>query len=189
MAVDQHGGAEIAVQPGKKPPQRPVIGLVEAFDAGERVIDRNAAVVDFLGVANHPGHRAEAAGDPHRTGIGEGRQAAVEHARVELIGLAVHIDIAARKMSPHQRIAMPDHPGHQLIDETVLGTAQSRDIEPGLAQERRRIGRTGMGRIEQGWAPAGGRFDDVEGRVEIVLNFTHGRRLSCGGGGPRYHWD
>ena len=101
MAVDQHGGAEIAVQLGEQAPQRAVIGLVEALDAGERIVHRNALVVDFLGVADHPRHGAEPAGHPHRAGIGEGGQAALEHARIELIGLAIDVDKTAREMRAH----------------------------------------------------------------------------------------
>ena len=130
VAIDQHRRAEIAVDPGEQPPQRAVIGLVEALDAAERVVDRDALVVDFLGVADHARDGAEAAGDPHRAGIGEGRQAAVEHARVELVGLAVDVDIAAREMRPHQRIAARDHAREQLVDEGILGAAQGREVEP-----------------------------------------------------------
>ena len=91
MAVDQHGGAEIAVHPGEQPPQRAVIGLVQALDPPQRLVDRNPLVVDFLRVADHARDRAEPAGHPHRSRIGERRQAAVEHARVELIGLAIDV--------------------------------------------------------------------------------------------------
>ena len=125
MAIDQHGGAEVPVQAGKQPPQRPVVGLVEALDAPQRIVDRNALVVDFLGVADHPRHRAEATGDPHRAGIGEGRQPAFEHARIELVGLAIDVDETAREMRAHHRIAALDHARDQLVDKAVLGAAQA----------------------------------------------------------------
>ena len=51
MTVDQHGGAEFAVQAGEQAAQCAVIGLVQALDARQRVVDRNAVIVDFLRVA------------------------------------------------------------------------------------------------------------------------------------------
>ena len=135
VAVDQHGGAEIAVHAGQQAPQRAVIGLVEPLDAAQRIVDRDALVVDLLRVADHARDRAEPARDPHRAGIGERGQAAVEHARVELVGLAVHVDIAAREMRPHQRVAARHHAGDQVVDEAVLRAAQGREIEPGGLQE------------------------------------------------------
>ena len=131
MAVNQHRRAEIAVDAGEQAAQRPVIGLVEALDPAKRVVDRNALAVDFLGVADHAGDRAEPARDPHRAGVGEGRQPAVEHARVELIGLAVDVDIAAREMRPHHRVAAAQH---------ARGRARRRTNPPtGAASPRRAV--------------------------------------------------
>ena len=141
MAVDQHRRAEIAMDAGEQPAQRPVIGLVEAFDPPHRVVDRNALAVDFLGVADHAGDGAEPAGDPHRAGIGEGRQAAVEHARIELVGLAVDVDIAAREVRPHHRMAAAQHAEDQLVDEGILRPAQRRHVEPRGGQEFPRVDR------------------------------------------------
>src|SRR5262249_58514562 len=101
--------------------------------------DRDALVVDFLRVTNDAGDGAEAARYAHGAGIGEGGQAAVEHARVELVRLAVDVDVAARKVRPHQRMAAPGHAGDQLVDEGILGTAQGREIEPRRRQEFARI--------------------------------------------------
>ena len=129
MAVDQHGGAEIAVNAGEQPAQRPVIGLVEALDPADGVVHRNALGVDFLGVADHACDRAKPARDPHRTGIGERGQPAVEHPRIEFVGLPVHVDIAAREMRPHDRVAAPKHPQDQLVDKRILRTAQRRHVE------------------------------------------------------------
>ena len=103
MAVDQDGGAEFVVQPREQAAQRAVIGLVEPVDPPHRLVNRNALIVDFLGIADDARHGAEAARDPHRAGIGERRQPAVEHARIELVGLAIDVDVAAREMRPHQR--------------------------------------------------------------------------------------
>jgi hypothetical protein len=121
-----------------------VIGLVEVLDPPQRVVDRDALVVDFLRIADHARHGAETARDAHRARIGERRQAAIEHARVELVGLAVDVDVAAREVRAHQRIAARHHTGCQLIDETVLRPAQRRQVEPRGDQERPRIDAPGM---------------------------------------------
>ena len=147
-------------------------------------LDRDALVVDFLGVADHARHRAEPAGDPHRAGVGERGKPPVEHARIELVGLAVDVDIAAREMRPHQRMAARHDAGDQIVDEGILGAAQRRQIEPRGQQEGARIDPPAMRRVEQDRAAAVGRFDRLERGIEFVLDFQHdARRLS----GPRFH--
>ena len=131
MAIDQHRRAELAMNTGEQAAQRPVIGLVEALDAANGVVHGNALAVDFLRVADHAGDRAKSARDPHRAGIGKGRQPAVEHARVELVGLAVDVDVAAREVRAHQRIAAAHHArAIEFVDEAVLRAAQRRNVEP-----------------------------------------------------------
>ena len=149
---------------------------MEAVDTAERFANRDALIVDLLGVADHASDGAEAAGDTHRAGIGEGRQPAVEHARVEFVRLAVDIDIAAREVRPHQRMATPDHAGDQLVDEGVLGTAQGRQIKPRRQQEFARIDAAAMGRVEQDGATAFARLKRLERGIEFVLDFQHGAR-------------
>ena len=162
---------------GEQPAQRAMIGLVEILDAAERVIDRDALVVDFLRVADHARDGAEPAGDPHRTGVGKRRQPALEHARIELVGLAVDVDEAAREMRPHQRIAARHHAEREIVDEAVLGAAQGRQVEPGALQERARIDAAGVRRVEQHRsAPCRG-LDDLERRIELVLRLGHGTRV------------
>ena len=50
---DQDRRAELLVHLRQQPPQRAVIGLVEAFDSLERVLDRQPVGIDFLAVADH----------------------------------------------------------------------------------------------------------------------------------------
>ena len=107
-----------------------MVGLVQPLDAPDRVVDRNALAVDLLRVAHHPRHGAQPARDPHRAGIGKGGQAALEHAGIELVRLAVDVHIAARKVRPHQRVSALHHAGGKLVDERILGAAQRRDLEP-----------------------------------------------------------
>ena len=141
----------------------------------QRVVDRDALVVDFLGVADHPRHGAQPAGHPHRAGIGEGGQAALEHARIELVGLAVDVHEAAREMRAHQRKAVLHHAGDQLVDEAVLRAPQGGDIEPRGGEEVARIDRAAeCGELNSTGAAACGRLEDLERRVELVADFTHG---------------
>ena len=65
VAVDQDRGAEFAVQAHEQAAQRAVIGLVEPVDPPQRLGDRNALIIDFLGIAHHARDRAEPAGHPH----------------------------------------------------------------------------------------------------------------------------
>ena len=139
MAVDQDRRAEIAVNAREQAPQRPVIGLVQPLDAPDRVVDRDALAVDFLGIADDARDGAEPARHPHRTGIGEGGQPPLEHARIELVGLAVDVHVAAREMRAHQRIAALDDAERKLVDEAVLGAPQRRHIEPRRGEEGARI--------------------------------------------------
>ncbi len=171
MAIDQDGGAEFTVQPHEQAAQRAVIGLIEPVDPAHRFGDRNALIVDFLGVADDARHGAEPAGDPHRAGIGERRQAAVEHARIEFVGLAVDVDIAAREMRPHHRVAAADHAFDQFADEGILGAAQRRQIEPRGQQKGRRIDPPAMGRIEQQRPAAFRRLEGLEWGIEFVCRF------------------
>jgi hypothetical protein len=71
MAIDQHGGTKLPVEAGKQASQCAVIGLVKALDSPERIIDRDALVVNFLRVPDHSRHGSQAACHPHRTGVGE----------------------------------------------------------------------------------------------------------------------
>ncbi len=91
-----------------------MIGLIELVDAGERLLDLQPSAIDFLRIADDAGNRPESAGDPHGARIGEDRQPPVEHARIELIGLAVQIEIGTRKTGADQWRAMLHHAGKQL---------------------------------------------------------------------------
>ena len=71
MAIDQHCRAEVAVRAGDQPAQRAVVGLVQPLDTGQRFVDRNALIVDLVGVSDNARDRSQSAGHPHRPGIGE----------------------------------------------------------------------------------------------------------------------
>ena len=70
------------------------------------------------------GNGAEPAGHAGRTGVGIARQFAGEHARIELIGLAVQVDVAARHKGAQHGCAVVHAGQEQLVDEAVFGLPQ-----------------------------------------------------------------
>src|SRR5258708_29995227 len=76
MTVDQDRGSEIPVHAREQATQSAVIRLVQSLDAPDRLVDRNALVIDFLGVANDPRNRSQSSPDAHPTGIRARRQPA-----------------------------------------------------------------------------------------------------------------
>ena len=153
-----------------------MIGLVERLDAAQRIVDRNAVVVDLLRVPDHARDGAEPARDPHGARVRERGQAALEHARIELVGLAVHVHIAAREMHAHQGMPARNDPGDQLIDEGILGATQGRKIELGGGQERPRIDAPAVRGIEHDRPTAFDGFKDLERGVEFGLQGIVHRR-------------
>ena len=156
-----------------QPPQRPVIRLVERLDPPQRVVDGKPLAIDFLPVADHARDGAEAAGDPHRAGIGEARQASGEHARIELIGLAVHIDIGAGEIDPDRRKAPFAQVSDQFVHERILGAAQRGKVDPGRVEKFGRIDRAGMGRVEDDRSPPVRRLHDLERGRQLAIKLGH----------------
>src|SRR5206468_8164090 len=99
----------------------------------------------------------------------------------ELIGLTVNVDITAREMRPHQRIAARDDAIDELIDERILGAAQRRDVEPRGGQEGARIDAAAMGRIENRRAAPLNRLENLEGGIELIFDVVHGSGFLDGG--------
>ena len=157
------------MHPREQAAQRPVVGLVQPLDAPQRVVDRDALVVDFLRVTDHARDRAEPAGDPHRARVGERGQAAVEHARIELVGLAVHVHIAAREMHPHERVPARHDSGDQVVDEGVLRAAQRREIELGGVEKGPGIDAPAVGGVEHDRPSGIHRLEDFERGIEFGL--------------------
>src|SRR5262245_25145216 len=173
MTIDQHRGTKIAMQTAEKTTQRPVIGLVQAFNALEGIVDRDTLVVDLLGIADHSGHGSKASRYAHRPRIRERWQAAFEHSRIKLIRLAIHVDKTARKMRAHHRVAAAHDACDQIVDKAVFRSAQSGDVQAAGCQKFARIGRSAVRGIEQHRPLAGGGLEYFEWRVELVANFTH----------------
>ena len=91
----------------KQRAQRLVIGRVKPVDALERGADRERLAVDLVGLRHDPGDGAEPADHPHRLGIGVMGQPVAEQNRIELVRLAVDVEISAREMGVEQRRAEP----------------------------------------------------------------------------------
>jgi hypothetical protein len=104
---------------------------------------------------------------------GKRRKPPVEHARIELIGLAVHIDETARKMRAHDRIAAFHDPEDQFVDEGILRSAQRREIQPRRGEKVPRIDPSAMWRVEQHRAAQSLRLEDLESGIQLVVKFRH----------------
>src|SRR5947207_7743333 len=77
-------------------------------------------------------------------------------------------------MRPHQRVPAANDPENQLVDESILGTTQRRQVEPGGGEERAWIDAPAMGRIEhEGTAHFGG-LVNFKGGIKLVLRLLHG---------------
>src|SRR5689334_9847222 len=100
-----------------------MVGLVQTLDPPQCIVDRDALIVDFLRIANHPGNGSEAPGDPHRAGVGKRWKTALEHARVEFVRLAIYVDEATREVRAHHRVAASHYARDEFVDEAVLRAA------------------------------------------------------------------
>ncbi len=179
MAIHHHHRSERLMRLVDQPPQRAVIGLVERLDPSQRVVDGEALAIDLLAVADHARDGAEAAGHPHRSGIGEARQSPVEHPRIELIGLPVDVDIGAGKVDPDHRKTVIAQVPDQLVHERILGAAQRRqDRSATRSRNSSRIDRAGMRRIEDDRRPPRGRLHDLERGRQFAIKLGHRRAPS-----------
>ena len=115
MAIDQHGIAEALPRPLEQRLEPGMIGPVDRLDPVERLGDGQRMRVDLDIFRDDAGDGAEPAGNAHRADIGIGRQFAVEHAGIELIGLAIDVEPGAREMRPHQRGPQRHHRQEQFV--------------------------------------------------------------------------
>ena len=67
------------------------------------------------------------------------RQGAFEHAGIELVWLAVGIDVGARKAGGQQGKTQIGRTAEQFVDERVLGPPQGGDRHGGQGEEIRRV--------------------------------------------------
>ena len=148
MRVDEDAGAEHALRALNKAAQAGMVGPVQPVDAGEPFLDRNPAEIDLLPVADDPGDGAEPAGHTHRAGIGEGWHAALEHARIEFVGLAVDVEIGARKLGNQQRRAERDALRKEPVDIGVLRAPEAAQGQARRLDEAARIAAPGMRHVD-----------------------------------------
>ena len=99
-----------------------VEGAIEPLDALECSPDGQPLAVDLLGVGDDAGDSAQPADHAGRLGVGELRQAADEKLGIELIGLAIDVQVGARKARGDKGCAELDNRREQLIDDSSLPT-------------------------------------------------------------------
>ena len=119
-----------------------MVGLIKPLDAGERGFERERAAVNLLLVVDDARDRAEPANGAQRLAVDEIGQAAVEKKGVELIRLAIDVDVGSGKMRVHQHGAMLRRGGQEFLHIGVLGFAQRLRRKPGGLHKARR-GRPG----------------------------------------------
>jgi len=174
MAVYQDCVAEPLPGPFERLSEQPVLRHIDVPDAGKGIVDGHPARVDRLTVGDDARDRAKTAGDTGRAGVGEGRQPAVEHPRVELIGFAIDVEPGAREMRAKQRRTMSEGCTEQSIDVDILGLADGVLVEPRGREEVRIVARTAMRGIEHEWGKLLGGLDQFEGvRLAIAGRCTH----------------
>ena len=105
MAVDQQGRAEPPSRAGDQRLQGGVIGLVESLDAPQSLGRLEFARINLVRVGDDPAGSSESRRDAERSRVGEIWKRVLEHARIEFVGLAVQIEIGARKSGAQHRRA------------------------------------------------------------------------------------
>ena len=148
VAIDQEGDAETLARLLQQIGKRGVEGPIEPLDALESGADGQSLAIDLLGVGDDAGDGAEPAHHAGRLGVGELGHPAGEELGVELVGLAVDVQIGAREACGDQRRTQGHDGLEQLVDVAVFGFAQGMRIEPGGLQEGLGIDAAGMGRAE-----------------------------------------
>ncbi len=93
---------------------------VELLDPGEHARQAQPVGIDLFAVGDDPGDRSEAARDADGLGVGVSRQRLVDEFRIELVGLAVEIEVGTGKTGADQRRAELRDRLEQKIDEAIL---------------------------------------------------------------------
>ncbi len=116
-----------------------MIGVIEALDPLSCLGETKLPRIDLLPAGDDAGNRPETHADARRAGIDKARKRVGEHIRIELVGLAVDIEISAREAGRQQRGAEAGSGGEELVDKTVLRAPKGARIEPRCGEEIHRI--------------------------------------------------
>src|SRR6516162_5177695 len=107
-----------------------MIGAVQPLDSPLRLSEAKLFRVNLFAAGDDSSDCAETHTDPRRSCVDEFRQGVDEHARIELVGLAVYVDIGTREAGRQQRSSETRSGPEELVDKAVLGPPQSHWVEP-----------------------------------------------------------
>src|SRR5262245_43359331 len=99
MAIDQQAAAEPRFGFLDEPAQNLMIRPIKVFDAMLCLGEAELLGVYLLAAGDQLGDRAEAHADPWRAGVDKLRQQVTEHARIELVGFPIDVEVSAWKAS------------------------------------------------------------------------------------------
>ena len=131
MTIDQQIAAEQCLGFLDQPAQDLMIRMIKAFDAPARLCKAELAGIDLLAIGDDPGDGAQTHAHPRRPGVDEFRQRVGKHRRIELIGLAVDVEIGARKPRRQQwgaeTRAEPNNSSTKLSSDRRSASGSSRE--------------------------------------------------------------
>ena len=139
MAIDEQTAAEQRFGLFDETAQGPMIGTVQPFNPPLRLREAKLFRVNLFAAGDDPSDRAETHANPWRSCIDEFRQGVGEHVGIELVGLAIDVDIGTREARRQQRRAEVRCGPEELVDKAVLGPPQSHRVEPRGGEEIGRI--------------------------------------------------
>ena len=161
MPVDQDRRAELGVGLADQALQRRVIGRVHGVYPPGGLGEGQLAAVDLLSFGDDAGDRPQSGRHARRAATGEGGQLVLEHGRVKVVGLAVHVDIGAGVAGgDHHRGHAPRRPAPGRRPErprTGVWSPHPTSRRPSSPADR--AGRSGARRT-----PAGSSAPDRRGR-------------------------
>jgi hypothetical protein len=130
VAIDENGDAKALAGRLQQLGQGRMERAIQPLDALEGGADRQPLAIDFLGIGDNSRNGAETADHACRLRVGELRHAAGEQLGVQLVGLAIDVEIGAREPRRDQRRTERDHRLEQLVDIAIFRLAQGVRIEP-----------------------------------------------------------
>ena len=130
MPIDEKRDAEGRARARCSSRRSPVWnGLCSVSMRSKASVTGNAPPIDVLPVGDDARNGAEPGRDAHRACIGEAGKRPLDQARIELVGLAVDVEIGARKAGMDERNAALGRGRQQEIDEGILGAPELEGVE------------------------------------------------------------